>query len=62
MEYNKAFFEKVFSTKRMERYFRLLQDVLKVCRYIVGCDTPKDSEQFVLMKKRVCVKKIMTTP
>lgn len=23
MEHNKAFFEKVFSTKRMERYFRL---------------------------------------
>lgn len=23
MEYNKAFFEKVFSTKRMERYFKL---------------------------------------
>ena len=23
MEYNKSFFEKVFSNKRMERYFRL---------------------------------------
>lgn len=26
MEYNKPFFEKVFSTKRMERYFRLYPD------------------------------------
>ena len=26
MEYNKPFFEKVFSNKRMERYFRLYED------------------------------------
>ena len=26
MEYNKPFFEKVFSTKRMERYFNLYPD------------------------------------
>ena len=29
MEYNKPFFEKVFSNKRMERYFRLYEDEKK---------------------------------
>ena len=44
MEYNKPFFEKVFSNKRMERYFRLYEDEKKTI------------DRFEDTKKRICLR------
>ena len=44
MEYNKSFFEKVFSNKRMERYFRLYEDEKKAINHY--CSNIELAESF----------------